>query len=312
MYVQCVNLHMYTMEMYYKYAYLCIHVFSICSKCSKDSGGTGKYKLVEHKENFIMESNSCLPDNIKEHYPVPTGSTTKPQLNENHIINGLHDTSLSDDAREAFFQARNVGLDRYAAGIKPALTEDGTQPIKIFPDYTKNATIEDIFVPSTMSCNETIPYGPEMYASFSNASNNAIAPPVSYPLSRISSSTGSSVAVAAEAVDHNCHSQIQASYSSSSGYQSSPNMVSTSTNRNPLDTFLPQHLNDTKFDELIEALSSVPPVQTEPVKKSLNQSGSAIDGIIDELQVDSLQNNGDAFPDLPTYDQPFYHNHNGN
>ena len=287
-------------------------VFSICSKCSKDSGGTGKYKLVEHKENFIMESNSCLPDDLKQHYPVPTGSTTKPQLNESHIINGLHDTSLSDDAREAFFQARNVGLDRYAAGIQPALTEDRTQPIKVFPDYTKNATIEDIFVPSTMSCNETIPYEPEMYAPFSNASNNAIAPPVSYTLSRISSSAGSPVSVAVEAVDHNRHSQIQASYSSSSGYQSSPNMVSTSTDKNPLNTFSPQHVIDTEFNELIEALSTVPPVQTEPLMNSLNQGGSAIDGIIDELLVDSLLNNEDAFPDLPTYDQPFYHNHNGN
>ena len=287
-------------------------VFLICSKCSKDSGGTGKYKLVEHKENFIMESNSCLPDDLKQHYPVPTGSKTKPQLNESHIINGLHDTSLSDDAREAFFQARNVGLDRYAAGIQPALTEDRTQPIKVFPDYTKNATLEDVFVPSTMSCNETIPYEPEMYAPFSNASNNAIAPPVSYTLSRTSSSAGSPVSVAAEAVDHNRHSQIQASYSSSSGYQSSPNMVSTSTDRNPLNTFSPQHVIDTEFNELIEALSTVPPVQTEPLMNSLNQGGSTIDGIIDELLVDSLLNNGDAFPDLPIYDQPFCDNHNGN
>ena len=86
-------------------------------------------------------------------------------------------------------------------------------------------------------------------------------------------------------------------------------MVSTSTNRNPLDTFSPQHLNDTEFNELIEALSSAPPVQTEPVKNSLNQGGSTFDGIIDELQVDSLFKNGDTVPDLSIYDQP---NHNGN
>ena len=256
-----------------------------------------------------MESNSCLPDYAKPHYPVPL---TKPQLNENHIINGLHDTSLSDDAREAFFQARNVGLDRFMAGMQPALTEDGTQPIKVFPDYTKNATLEDIFVPPTMSCNESISYGPEMYAPFSSTSNNTIAPPVSYPLSSISSSAGSLVSISSEAGDHNHHSQIQASYSPSSGYQSSPNMVSTSPDRNPLDTLSPQCLNDTEFDELIEVLNSEPPVQTEPVKNVLNQGDSKFDGIIDELLVESLLNNGGAFPDLPTFDQPFYHNHNGN
>ena len=286
-------------------------VFSICSKCCKDIGGTEKYKLVEHKENFVMESNSCLPDYFKPYYPVPTG-TKKPQLNENHIINGLHDTSLSDDAKEAFFQARNVGLDRYMAGIQPALTEDGTQPIKVFPDYTENATLEDIFVPPTMSCNEIISYGPEVYSPFSNASSSTLAPPVSYPLSKISSSAGSLVSISSETVDQNHHSQIQASYSPSSGYQSSPNMVSTSTNRNPLDTFSLQHLNDTEFNELIEALNSEPPVQPEPVKNSLNQNGSTFDGITDELRVDNLLNNGDAFPDLPTYDQLFYHNHHGN
>ena len=263
-------------------------VFSICCKCS---GTTEKYKPVDHKEKQVMESNICLPDHL-----VLT-DITRPQLNENHIINGLHDTSLSDDAREAFFQARNVGLDRFMAGMQPALTEDGTQPIKVFPDYTKNATLEDIFVPSTVSCNETIPYGPEMYAPFSNVSNSAIAPPVSYPLSSISSSAVSLVSISSEAVDHNHHSQVQASYSSS-------NMHS---DRNHLNTLSSQHLNDTKFDELIEALSSVPPVQTEPVKNSLNQGGSTFDGIIDELHVDNLLNNGDAFPDL--CDQP---NHNVN
>ena len=229
-------------------------VFSICCKCS---GSTEKYKPVDQKEKQVMESSSCQPDH--PHHLVPT-DITKPQLNKNHIINGLQDTAPSDDAREASFQARNVGLDRFTSGMQPALTEDGTQPIKVFPDCTKNVTLEDIFVPSTMSCNETIPHGPEVYAPFSNASSNAIAPPVSYPLSKISSSAGSPVSVAAEAVDHNHHSQIQASYSSSSGYQSSPNMVSTSTNRNTLDTFSPQYLNDTEFSELIEVLSSVPPI----------------------------------------------------
>ena len=306
MYVQCVNLH-YIIKMQY-YLRICIVMytcmFSICCKCS---GSTEKYKPVHQKEKQVMESSSCLPDH--PHYLVPT-DITKPQLNKNHIINGLQDTVPSDDAREASFQARNVGLDKFTSGMQPALTEDGTQPIKVFPDCTKNVTLEDIFVPSTMSCNDTISYGPEMYAPFSNASNNAIVPSVSYPLSRMSSSAGGSVFITSEAVNRNHHSQIQASYSSSSsGYQSSPNMVSTSTNRNPLDTFSPQHLNDTEFNELIEALSSVPPVQTGPVKNSLNQGGSTFDGIIDELQVDSLFKNGDTVPDLSIYDQP---NHNGN
>ena len=230
-------------------------VFSICCKCS---GSTKKYKPVDHKEKQVMESSSCLPDH--PHHPVPT-DITKPQLNKNPIINRLQDPASFDDTREASFQAQNVGLDKFTFGMQPALSENIAQPIKVFPDCTKNVTLEDIFVPSTMSCNETISYGPEVYTPFSNANNNTTAPPVSYPLSRISSSASGSVLIASEAVNRNHQSQIQASYSSSSGYQSSQNVVSTSTNRNPLNTFSPQNLNDTEFDELIEALSSVPPVQ---------------------------------------------------
>ena len=50
----------------------------------------------------------------------------KDQPNADHIINGLHDTPLSDDAREAFFQAHNMGLDTFTTGIQPAIYEDET------------------------------------------------------------------------------------------------------------------------------------------------------------------------------------------
>lgn len=296
----------------YVHIYVCtctyVYVFSICSK---DSGNTGKYKLVEHKEKYIMESNSCLPDHMKPHFPAPTGAT-KERPTENHIINGLHETPLSEDAREAFFQARNMGVDTFTTGLQPALSENGTQPIKIFPDYTANATLEDLFVPPTMSCNETIPYGPELYTPFSNASTSSTVPPASHPLSRIPSSANSSVSVSSETIEHNHHSQIQPSYSPSSGYQSSPNMHSASPDSNPLDLLSPQQLDDPDFDELIDALNSESQVQTKPLKKSLEQGNSTFDGIIDELLMENLLENGETFPDLPIYDQSFYYNQNSN
>jgi len=50
-----------------------------------------------------MESNSCLPDQTKLHYPKPT-NVTKQQTNKEHILHKLHDTPLPENARETFFK----------------------------------------------------------------------------------------------------------------------------------------------------------------------------------------------------------------
>lgn len=277
--------------------------------CSKDIDKTGKYKLIEHKENYVMDSDRCLPDWVKPHFPEPV-SVTKQQPNKDRIINELCDTPLSDDAREAFFQGRNTGFNTYMTGMQPTLFEDGSLKVKLSRNCTENVTLEDVFVPSTMKSNKSIPYGPELYMPFSNSSNYSVTePPVSQPLSgAYSSTTSSPVSTFSEVTLPNT------TYSPSSGYQSSPNAHSTSPESNPLDLFSPQQLDDTDFDKLIDVLSSDPQIHTdhEPLKKSHNQNSSTFDAVIDELLVESLLNGGDTFPDLPVYDQPFYHNHNGN
>ena len=278
--------------------------------CSKDSGDKGGYKLVEHKEKFVMDSNSCLPDGLKPHFPPPSG-VMKEQPNKNHIINGLHDTPLSDDAREAFFQARNMGLDTFTTGIQPAMFGDGSQPVKVIPDYTENATLEDIFVPSTMNHDKTVPFGPELYVPSVITNNNGTTQyPVVEPLSRVSSASSNAVSISSEVTEHNHQGQVQATYSPSSGYQSSPNTHSTSPESNLLELLSPEQLDNADFEELLNTLSSAPQIETEPLKKPLNQGDSTFDGIIDELLMDNLLSNGETFPDLPVYDQLFYHNHN--
>ena len=267
---------------------------------------------MEYKERYVKESNSCLPEGFRPHYPEPTSVTKQQPSTENHIISGLHDTPLSDEAREAFFQTRNSGVGTFTTGMKPALSENGTQPLKIFPDYTENAALEDIFLPPTMTCNDTIPYGPEPYMPFTNANGNTAVTSVSQPLARLSSSANSSVSVTSEASDHNHYSQPQASYSPSSGYQSSPSMPATSPESNLLDSLSPLEVNDTDLDKLIDSLNSEPQVQTEPSTKSLKQGDPTFDGIIDELLAESVLNDGVTFPDLPIYDQYSYHKHNGN
>ena len=257
-----------------------------------------------------MDSNSCLPDSLKPHFPPPRDAM-KEQPNKDHIINGLHDTALSEDAREAFFQARNMGLDTFTTGLQPALLEDGTQPVKTIPDYTENATLEDIFVPSTMNHDKTVPYGPELYIPSTIANNSTAEYPVVQPLSRVSLAASNAVSVSPQvAVAEHNHQQIQTNYSPSSGYQSSPNAHSTSPESNLLELLSPEKLDNAEFDELINALSSAPQIETEPLKKPLNQGDSTFDGIIDELLMENLLSNGEAFPDLPVYDQFFYHNHN--
>ena len=256
-----------------------------------------------------MDSNSCLPDGIKPHFPQPRG-VMKEHPNESQIMNGLH--PLSEDAREAFFQARNMGLDTFTTGIQPAILEDGSQLVKIIPDYTENATLEDIFVPSTMNNDKTVPFGPELYLPSANANNNGTTEyPVVQPLLRVPSAADSAVTVSSEVNNRNHHrGQVQATYSPSSGYQSSPNTHSTSPESNLLELLSPEQLNNADFEELINTLSSTSQREAEPLKKPLSQADSTFDGIIDELLMENLLSNGETFPDLPTYDQFVYHNHN--
>ena len=277
--------------------------------------------MIEHKEKFVMESNSRLPDELKQHFPQPAGEMNK-RPNKGHIVNGLQNTPLSDDAREAFFQARNIGLETFATGLQPAVSEEGAQPLQIIPNYTENATLEDIFIPSTMNNGKTIPHGPELYmppvANNINTTRPSLVPtteqqPVAQSLSRVSSlSAGSAVSVSSEVTKHNHQNQLQASYSPSSGYQSSPNARSTSPESNLLELLSPEQLleDNLDFEELIDTLSSPPQSENAPLKNPLNQSNT-FDGIIDNLLMENLLNN-EAFPDLPVYDQSFYLNHNGN
>jgi len=101
------------------------------------------------------------------------------------------------------------------------------------------------------------------------------------------------------------HGQDQASVSPSSGYQSSSNPQSTSSESNPLEFLSSGELDTIDFDHLINSLSSEPQKQTEPLKKSTGQVDSTFDTIIDELLLDSLLNNEDNYPDLPNHDQFF-------
>ena len=237
----------------------------VCT-CSKESGDKGGYKIIEHKEKFVMESNSCLSDAMKPHFPQPAGEMSK-HFDANHIIDGLRKTPLSDDAKEAIFQARNIGVDTYTSGIQPAITEEGSQPLKIFPDYTQNATLKDIFIPSTMNNGKSIPYGPELYipptsvpsivpTNTSTTEQHTIA----QPLSRVSSSPSTSnvVSVSCEATKHY---QFQPSNSSSSDFQSLPNVHSTSSESDLLELLSPEQFDNLDFEELIGTLSSPP--QTE-------------------------------------------------
>ena len=277
---------------------------------SKESGDKGGYKIIEHKEKFVMESNSCLPDGIKPHFPQPAGMMSK-HFNTNHIIDGLHKTPLSDEAKEAFFHGRNMGVDTYTTGIQPAITEEGAQPLKIFPDYTQNATLKDVFVPSTMNNGKAIPYGPELYmpsikvpsitpTNNSTTEQSTIAQPLSSVPS--SSSAGSIVSVSYKASEYNHEKQFQTSNVSSSDYQSLPNIHSASSETDPLELLSPEQFDNLDFEELVSTLSSPPQIENAPLKKPLNQGKSTFDGITDNLLMENSVNN-EAFSDLPVYNQ---------
>ena len=218
--------------------------------CSSENFESGKvYKLIEHNEEYVMESNNCLSDEIKPHFPPPLNAMKdRPKENVNHVVNSLQNTPLSEIAMEAFFHARNMGLDTFAAGMQPARLDDGTEPVKLVPDFTETPTLDSVFVPPTMSCSGAVPYGPDLYVPSvcaQNASTN------SSPLSSAPSQE-SSPAAPIETLNSalpsrhqqqsssnllSSESHTSASYSpSSSGYASSPGEPSIGPNRTTVTT----------------------------------------------------------------------------
>ena len=197
---------------------------------SAENSETGKYKLVEHSEEYVMESNSCLPEAYKFHFPkLVSTEQNSSRADGNRVVTSLENTPLSEVAKEAFFHARNVGLDTFLTGIQPASLEDGTQPVKMVPDYTENATLDSVFVPPTMSCTGTIPYGPDLYAPSMYAQNDSTNSSSQSLSSSLLPSPASSLETAKSTdspnmpADSQYHSHnTSLTHSPSSGYVSSP------------------------------------------------------------------------------------------
>ena len=188
-----------------------------------------------------MESNNCLSDEIKPHFPPPfKAMKNQPKENVNHVVNSLQNTPLSEVAREAFFHARNVGLDTFMAGIQPARLDDGTEPVKMVPDYTENATLDSVFVPPTMSCSGAIPYGPDLYMpSMYTQDVNANATSQSSPSSQVPNPASPEAIVSVLPSGHQQQPSSSSNPSSSdtfvnsspsSGYVSSPGELSVLPN----------------------------------------------------------------------------------
>ena len=218
---------------------VCIHVCSV-SFSSAENSETGKYKLVEHSEEYVMGSNSCLPEEYKFHFPkvVSTEQNTSTE-NGNRVVTSLENTPLSKVAREAFFHARNVGLDTFLTGIQPAMLEDGTQAVKMVPDYTENATLDSVFVPPTMTSTGAIPYGPELYTPSMYAQNGSTNSSSQSPSSSLLPSPTSSLETAKSTDNPNMppdnyyHGHnTSLTHSPSSGYVSSPGDHSVLPNHN--------------------------------------------------------------------------------
>jgi len=154
-----------------------------------------------------------------------------------------------------------MGIDAYMIGIQPAVTENRSQLVKIIPGYTENPTLEDIFAPPTMDYNKTVPYGPELYMPSSHSNNYTGTSPSSLSLSSVSSRSGSVVsffsevnvsALSFDKVNNHHHGQDQANLSSSSGYQSSSILQSTSSESNPLG-----FLSSLELDNVVYGLSAI-------------------------------------------------------
>ena len=207
-------------------------MFLFCSSENFESGK--KYKLIEHNEEYVMENNSCLTDEIKPHFPPPLSAMkNQPKGNVNHVVNSLQNTPLSEAAMEAFFHGRNMGLDTFVAGMQPARLDDGTEPVKLVPDYTDNPTLDSVFVPPTMSCSGTVPYGPDLYmpsmyvqnVSTNSASQSSAPSQASSPASieTVNSTLQQPSTNSSNLLSSKTHySYASANHSPSSGYASSP------------------------------------------------------------------------------------------
>ena len=245
---------------------------------SAENSETGKYKLVEHSEEYVMESNNCLPDNIKEHFPPPLNARqNQPKENVNPVITSLENTPLSEVAREAFFQARNVGMDTFTSGIQPARLDDGTEPVKMVPDYTENATLDSIFVPPTMSCSAQTPHGPDLYipslyaqsSSISSAPQSVASSLLPSPETNRSTLTNDATSLAS--ASQNSHNSTT-SHSPSSGYASSPGeQQSILHNHNMVISDPSQQLENHTYSHPQYSDNPKPPVS---VSKSLYQNTS--------------------------------------
>lgn len=211
-----------------------------------------------------MESNNCLSDQIKPHFPPPLNAMkNRPQENVNHVVNSLQNTPLSETAMEAFFHARNIGMDTFAAGMQPARLDDGTEPVKLVPDFTENPTLDSVFVPPTMSCSGAVPYGPELYVPSMSAQNaSTSSSPLSSapsqdsnpaPIEMLNSALSSRFQQESATSNSNLlpseshSSNSSASFSPSSGYASSPGEPSLGPNRTSVPTSSQQLENHLQY-----------------------------------------------------------------
>lgn len=219
--------------------------------CSSESSESGKrYKLIEHNEEYVMESNNCLADEIKPHFPPPLDAMKdRPKENENHVVNSLQNTPLSEIAMEAFFHARNLGMDTFATGMQPARLDDGTEPVKLVPDFTENPTLDSVFVPPTMSCSGAVPYGPDLYVpsvcaqNVSTNSSPLSSAPSQEPNSETLNSALSSIYQQQSTTNssnllspESHHNSTSVSHSPSSGYASSSGELSVGHNHTTVPT----------------------------------------------------------------------------
>lgn len=210
---------------------------------------------MEHNEEYVMESNNCLADEIKPHFPPPlSAQKTQPREDENHVVKNLLDTPLSETAREAFFQARNIGLDTFMTGIQPARLDNGIEPVKMIPDYTENATLDNVFVPPTMNCTGAIPFGPDLYM------------PSLYADSSPSESTSLQSSTNPHSLVSNPDSSNTVKATLSSGYQQQQQMFTGGHNT------LPDSLNEPSSGYITDNSTSLPEIDQSILDSAFNST----------------------------------------
>lgn len=269
---------------------------------SVDHSETGKYNLVEHNEEYVMASNSSVPDQVKGYLPSPANERkNQPKENENHVSNVISDTPLSESAKEAFFQARNIAMDTYGTGILPARLENGVQPVKMVPDFTENPTLESVFVPPTVNSVDGTTRGPELYAPCTASNSGCFSytsplqlqqqhqqlqrqqqpqqqsqkqqqqqkqPNFSNANSNFPISAANSIHVAHD--DHGISlspasmCSPQTNYSPSSGYVSSPCQPPLSAEQSPSENLSLQQIDDLVDNIDLDILGSLTPTTSAP------------------------------------------------